>query len=120
MRYNELEYLRNDNKILDKYDFARLFDVVQKGEKSYFNICKTIRIKNLDKMLSKYFTYYQVKPKDTWTNLSYKFFHTYKLWWILCKFNNVQNPFGYLKDGLIIKIPKEQVVNSIIQHMDTI
>ena len=119
MKYNELDNLEQV-EYLDKYNFARLFDVVQRGKNSYFNLCKTIRFKNIDTMLPKYYSDYEVKPKDTWTNLSFKFFNTYKLWWLLCKFNDVEDPFTELQEGQIIKIPTKQVMRSIIENLDTL
>ena len=119
MKYNELRNI-NQTKYLDKYDFARLFDVVQRGKNSYFNLCKTIRFQNIDTMLPKYYSDYEVREKDTWTNLSFKFFNTYKLWWLLCKFNNVEDPFAELKAGRIIKIPTIEVMREIIQNLDGI
>lgn len=117
MKYNEINNLDKTN-YLDKYNLARMFEVVQRGKNSYFNICKTIRFQNMDEILPKYFTIYEVKPKDTWTNLSFKFFNTYKLWWLLCKFNNVEDPFSELKQGDFIKVPTQQVVRQIIQNLD--
>lgn len=117
MKYNELKDISLVD-YLDKYNFARMLDVVQRGKNSYFNLCKTIRFENVDTMLPKYYSNYQVKPKDTWTNLSYKFFNTYKLWWLLCKFNNVEDPFAELVQGQIIKIPSNEVMREIIENMD--
>lgn len=117
MKYNEIKDI-DLNSYLDKYDFARLFEVVQRGKNSYFNLCKTIRFQNIDTMLPKYYSNYQVKPKDTWTNLSFKFFNTYKLWWLLCKFNNIEDPFKQLQQGQIIKIPSNEVMREIIENLD--
>ncbi len=117
MKYNELKDIDLLN-YLDKYNFARLFDVVQRGKNSYFNLCKTIRFENIDTMLPKYYSNYQVKPRDTWTNLSFKFFNTYKLWWLLCKFNNVEDPFKQLKAGTIIKIPEKEIIRNLLQNLD--
>lgn len=114
MKYNEL----NQTNYLDKYNFARILDVVQKGKNSYFNLCKTIRFENIDTMLPKYYSNYEVKPKDTWTNISFKFFNTYKLWWLICKFNNVEDPFQELQQGRIIKIPTNELIRKIIENMD--
>lgn len=117
MKYNELKDIDLLN-YLDKYNFARMFEVVQRGKNSYFNLCKTMRFQNIDTMLPKYYANYQVKPKDTWTNLSYKFFNTYKLWWLLCKFNNVTDPFKQLVEGTVIKIPTMEVARQIIENLD--
>ena len=48
-KYSQIPEL-NNIKTLDKYDFARLFNVVQLGEKSYFNINKTINFTNVRRL----------------------------------------------------------------------
>lgn len=107
----------NDQK-LDKYDMAKIFDIINKGQNSYYNICKTIRFNNIGSILPKFYKDYIVKSKDTWTNISYRFYNTYKLWWLICKFNDVQDPFTYLEQGKKIKIPTEQLMNEIIRNLD--
>lgn len=112
----------NENKdfeeiILDKYNMAKIFNIIKRGQSSYYNICKTIRFKNLNSILPKYYKDYIVTSKDTWTNISYKFYGTYKLWWLICKFNDVQDPFFYLEQGMKIKIPTEQLINGILQNL---
>ena len=86
----------NENQLgleFSKYDFANFFKVVNKGEKSYFNICTTINFDNVDKMPSSICSLYEVSAGETWTTISYKVFGTIRLWWLLCKFNNVKDPF---------------------------
>ena len=91
-----LQDFSNENSLgleLSKYDFANFFKVVNKGEKSYFNICTTINFDNVDKMPSSICSLYEVSAGETWTTISYKVFGTIRLWWLLCKFNNVKDPF---------------------------
>jgi nucleoid-associated protein YgaU len=95
MKYNDLPEL-TDNKKLNKYDFANLFNVVELGEKSYFNISKTISFANNDTILPSYYTTYKIKATDSWTGISFQFYNTIKLWWLICKFNNINNPFEEL------------------------
>ena len=86
----------NENQLgleFSKYDFANFFKVVNKGEKSYFNICTTIKCDNVDKMPSSICSLYEVSAGETWTTISYKVFGTIRLWWLLCKFNNIKDPF---------------------------
>ena len=100
--------------MLDKNSYANLFDVVNKGEKSYFNLCKNINFKNLDYLSTELFTIYQVKANDTWTGISYKVYETIDLWWLICKFNDVKNPFDELVEGRILRIPSEELVDIIL------
>ena len=91
-----IQNFSNENQLgleFSKYDFANFFKVVNKGEKSYFNICTTINFDNVDKMPSSICSLYEVSAGETWTTISYKVFGTIRLWWLLCKFNNVKDPF---------------------------
>ena len=72
----------NENQLgleFSKYDFANFFKVVNKGEKSYFNICTTINFDNVDKMPSSICSLYEVRAGETWTTISYKVFGTIRL-----------------------------------------
>lgn len=78
---------------LDQYNFANLFNIIDLNEKSYFNISKTIYFDKVDKDR---YDYYKINEGDNWTYISYKMYGTVKLWWLICKFNNIQNPFTEL------------------------
>lgn len=100
---------------LDNYDFSNLFNVVNKGEKSYFNLCKGIYFDNVNEMTSEDVVDYIILDDDSWTSISYKFYNTYKLWWLICKFNGITNPFYEIIPGKVIKVPSKQLVDVIIE-----
>ena len=77
---------------LKRQSFANLFDVVNRGEKSYFNLCKGISFGNVDSIDQSLYTDYVINEVDTWTSISYKFYNTIELWWLICKFNRYQRP----------------------------
>jgi hypothetical protein len=99
---------------LSEYNFANLFNVVQLGEKSYFNISKTLRFDNIQDIPEQYFNVYELKETDTWTGISYIYYGTISLWWLICKFNDIKNPFTEVLPGKIIKIPVKQIVDKIL------
>ena len=115
-KYNEIEELINIKK-LDQYDFANFFKVINLGEKSYFNIHKTIFFNNINDIPTSYYSTYIIKGGDTWTGISYKFYKTIKLWWLICKINNIQNPFEELVEGKYIKILSESIVNDVLNSI---
>ena len=112
-----LQDFSNENSLgleLSKYDFANFFKVVNKGEKSYFNICTTINFDNIDKIPASHCSLYEVKAGDSWTIISNKLFGTIRLWWLLCKFNNITDPFSGLTPGISIKVPNDSIVDEIL------
>lgn len=121
MKVQTIQDFSNENELsldFSKYDFANLFKIVNKGEKSYFNICNTINFDNIMNIPSNMMTLYEVKAGDTWTLLSYNFFKTTKLWWLLCKFNGVVDPFTELIPGVSIRIPGNQILDEILQILN--
>ena len=107
-----------DVSFLDNYNFANLFNVVNKGEKSYFNLCRSIYF-DIEDISPDLITVYEVAEGDTWTNISYRNFGTIKSWWLICKFNNIKNPFEEIEAGKIIKIPSKELMETIINVIQT-
>jgi hypothetical protein len=103
----------NEIPMLDNYNFANFFHVVNKGEKSYFNLYRNINfdLSDLDPNL---FENYEIMENDSWTNISYKFYGTIKLWWLICRFNDIKNPFNELEAGKILKIPVKELMDSVL------
>ena len=46
-----------------------------------------------------------VKNGDTFDNLALQYYNNPTLYWIICDFNNISNPYSELKIGSKIKIP---------------
>lgn len=113
MKYNQLY----SNNQLDRFNFANFFDVIKKGEKSLFNISKTIIFNNVDFITPQNYYQYQLKQTDTWTGISFRYYKTYKLWWLICKFNDIKNPFLQIIPGKIIKIPSNEIVQSVLSTL---
>lgn len=51
------------------------------------------------------YTNYTVKRNDTLDGLALEFYNNPTLYWIICSFNRIQDPFTVLKEGQVIKIP---------------
>lgn len=104
---------------LNKNSYANIFDVVNRGERSYFNLCRGIRFNHVDKMDESKYSNYVVVESDSWTTISYRFYHTVELWWLICKFNNIKNPFKELIPGTVIKIPSDEVKDIILSVLSS-
>lgn len=51
------------------------------------------------------YTMHTVQIGDTIDNLALKYYNNPTLYWIICSFNNINNPFKQLTPGQQIKIP---------------
>ena len=108
---------QSDN--FSKYNMSNIFSVVNKGQNSYFNLSKTINFSNLQLLPESYYKLYKIKQGDTWTNIAYMEYHNINLWWLICKFNNIQNPFTELIVNKVIKLPSQNLINDIIDSMNS-
>ena len=50
-------------------------------------------------------TSYKVKQGDTLDSIALYFYNNPTYYWVLCDFNRILDPFEYLEEGTILKIP---------------
>lgn len=86
-------------KMLDKpdlsiYNIASLFNYYKDDDGfEFFNILKRLNL-NIDNYDDKeIFSEYLLKPGDTYTKISYSYYGTIELWWLVCLVNKIDNPF---------------------------
>ena len=102
----------------NSYDFANLFKVYSGNDGNYFfNINKTLYVTGGQDMMPSVYNLYTVQYGDTWTNISYNYYGTIELWWIICKFNDILNPVLLPVEGSKIKIPTREVAETIVEAM---
>ena len=51
------------------------------------------------------YTLYRVSDRDTYDNISLYFYNNPTYYWIICDFNEIQDPFSKPKVGTTLKIP---------------
>ena len=101
-------------------DQANLFDVYSAADGTYYyNMLKNVNFVNQTNVAPSYYTLYQVIQGDTWTNISYKFYKDYRLWWLVCKFNSISDPTTFPVVGTYLKIPTEAVKTSVLNQIKT-
>jgi len=102
-------------------NFANIFNVYDEPKlgatfKTY-NINRTLNFTDLDKTSTDnngLFTPHRVESGDTWTTLSFKFYQTIELWWLVAKVNNIIDPTEDPTIGSVIRILKSDTVNDIL------
>lgn len=100
----------------------RLYNVLQdEGNRDYFlNIFKSLSIDPNIYNNESYFHYYTVEEDDWFDNISYKFYKTPNLWWVVATFNNITNPFEGLVAGQIIRVLNFNNVYTIFDEISNI
>ena len=51
------------------------------------------------------YSIYTVKRNDTFDSIALEFYNNPTLYWVICSFNHIQDPFLPLKEGQTLKIP---------------
>lgn len=56
------------------------------------------------------YSLYTVKKFDTLDSIALEFYNNPTLYWVICSFNHIQDPFIELKEGQKLKIPSMSTI----------
>lgn len=112
MYQNEIENLPQ----LQSQNFENIFQVYTDQDDFYFyNLLQTIHFpQNLPDV---FFKIHYVTYNETWPVISYKYYNTTKLWWVIALANNIINPINSITPGDPIKIPNPSIVSEILTQI---
>lgn len=98
-------------KYLTTYKTVDGFDV--------YNLSLAIHI-DIDTINDSLFDFYHVRQGDAWTTISFRFYNTIKLWWLVVKCNAdvVENPLIMPASGTKIRIAKPVLVQNILSALN--
>lgn len=104
----------SDLDSISKYRYENIFKVYQDPNTYYYyNILKNINIP--DDIDASFYTIENVNFNMPLTLISYKFYQTIELWWLILIVNKFTNPF--LSGTKQIKVIKPEYVNDIINNI---
>jgi len=63
---------------------------------------------------------YEINDDDWWENISYLYYDSPNLWWVLCIMNNIENPFEQIEPGQETKVLRENYLYQLIKEMEII
>ena len=109
----------SDTPHITEENFANLFNIYLKNDNELtYSINKSIHFKNINNLSPNKFTFYECQNRDQWSTISYKFYNTIELWWLICKFNNIQDPvLESPVPGQTIKLLNPGLVNGVIMSI---
>lgn len=86
---------------------------------TFLNISRTYGIN--DKIKS-YLLYdlYEIANDDWWDSISYKYYDTPFLWWIIALMNGVVNPFEFLETGNNIYVLKQNYLYQLMKDIKNV
>lgn len=110
---------------ITKENYANLFNVYMKDTDEHpatlsYSINKGIYFKNVENMAPSNFIYYICQERDQWSTISFLFYDTIELWWLVCKINNIVDPVKNTPTpGEEIKILNPDLVPGLLQQIRT-
>mgnify|MGYP003338992599 CR=1 FL=1 len=112
MKQNEYKDLPN----LSLYRYENFFNIyTDKNDFKFYNILKGINIFPSENSEAE--DVYYVKPIDTWTYISYKQYNTIDLWWLVCEYNQIQNPVEPPVPGTKLRLLKPKYVSFVMSEL---
>jgi len=108
--------------IINNSSQLKLFNILQdiKDDEKFMNIFRSYKLNKTVTTSIVYYELYEVDNEDWWDNISYKFYGTPNLWWIVALMNDVVNPFEELIVGDTIKILKESYLYNLYRDIERI
>lgn len=62
---------------------------------------------------------YVVRFNDTWVSISFNYYNTMDLWWLVCAYNQILNPVEKPKQGTVLKLLKPEYVSAVITQLNS-
>lgn len=113
MKQNSFTDLPN----LSMYRYENFFNIYKDDDNyRFYNLLKSINIfpsKNSEAEDEYYTTF-----NDTWHLISYKYYNTMDLWWLVCAYNEIQNPVKMPEIGTKIRILKTGYVSRVVSALN--
>lgn len=111
----EKSYFELTGKRLKNSSQLKGFNLIEDSDGTkFFNIFRAFNNRELD---VRYFDIHELDYEDWWDFLSYKYYGTPYLWWVILLVNDIENPFEFPEAGTNIKILKKEYTFTILNEV---
>ena len=102
---------------LSMYRYENFFNLYKDNDSFYFyNILRNISLFPAEN--SEVEDVYDTTFNDTWVLISYKYYNTIDLWWLVCAYNQIENPVKMPPPGTQLKLLKSRYVASVLSELN--
>lgn len=106
----------NELPKLDNTRYENIFRLGQINDYYFYNITKKVNFpEDLD---PQFYTLHITESYLPLTTLSYQFYGTMDLWWVIMLASNITNPIKNIKPGTTLKILKIEVIEEILKRIN--
>lgn len=106
---------------INRLDLANMFNVYPKSENNVtyltYNLNRGLTINGVNNIPAIYLDYHTVKEGETLNIISYKWYGSISLWWVIAKINNIMDATQTLEAGRSLYIIKSDAVNTILNTL---
>ena len=113
------QYEITDTPEITEENFANLFNVYKRGKDILtYSINKGLYFSNTDNLAPGTFELYVCQERDTWSTISYQYYDTIELWWLICKINQITDPVAQSPiPGDEIKLLSKDLASGVLQEL---
>lgn len=110
------------NKRLRNTSPIKMFNILRdlKDNEMFVNIFRSYNINESTFNNERLYETHQVTSTDWLDNISYEYYETDALWWVIAMTNNIVNPFEGINEGDSLRILKYQYVYKILKEIQSI
>jgi hypothetical protein len=113
MKQNDLTNLPR----LSPYRYENFFNLyTEKNNELFYNLIKSVNIFQSNN--SDIEETYTIKPRDTWILISFHYYNTIDLWWLVCTYNQINNPLSMPEAGTTIKLLNKSYVGYVLEELN--
>ena len=100
---------------ITNFNIESYIPIIEKNSYPMFNLMTRIKIpSNINPV---YYVEYSPKQNESFQSISYKFYNTIKLWWLICATNNIFNATSGAIVQTRLKIIKPEFVQTILSEL---
>jgi nucleoid-associated protein YgaU len=82
-----------------------------------YNMNRTLNVIGLADTSNMFFKKYVVEEGDTWTTIAFKTYNNARLWWLVCKMNNIIDPMIQPTSGQELNILEDSYVIDLLNFI---
>jgi len=99
-----------------------VYDILRDSQTNeyFLNIFRCYEFIDEVKNNNVYFDIYYTEDTDWWDNISYKYYETEVLWYLICLINDITNPFEEMVAGRQVKVLKKTFLYNIFRALSDI
>ncbi len=114
-------FLELTNQRLAITSRLRLANILKDHEnETFMNFFRSYDIVDVVQNRDSFYHIHNAEESEWWDNISFKYYETPSLWWLICFMNDTVNPYEEIEEGQQIKVLKQTYLYIIFKNIGQI